>query len=506
MRTATASRQAKVESLARLLDLTRDDPALFAEAVLGSQPLWSGRSRGVVGQREWADLLVEYAEVVVAAGHALGKTHLISVVACWWAWTRPGSLVAVFSPSLGSLLETTWSGLARTLNGYHFGGREYRPRVDLNATISRGGQSRPSVSFPNKSRILGFASNKEESLSGFHNANLLVVLDEASGLPPFVFSAVAGLGARRTLILGNPLTRDCEFHARFQLGLEARKKGLPPAASSVAVRVPSTDSPHAKIPHSPLGLADATWLQRRREEEGEHSAWFRAHVLAEWPAEESEVLIPIDDLDYACSEECRVAAQAYRERAQPGTNKVVISADVGQGVGRAKSVVLARDDFRVLEMVADPFLGVEGAASAVARLKHKYGVPDSAVSYDGGGDTGSRMAAALKAEGILNAWPFFGGDTSAEWGKNYANARSAVAYTLARRLARGYFPGVPHGSPFSLPCDKELVEELKALYGVARGDGKSALEDKAETTRRLKRSPDFADALCMSFSREARKK
>ncbi|WP_165076013.1 hypothetical protein [Paludisphaera rhizosphaerae] len=505
MPTAT-SRTQKVEALARLLDVTRDDPSLFTEAVLGSQPLWSGKSRGVVGQREWADLLVDYSEVVVAAGHALGKSHLISVVACWWAWTRPGSLVVVFSPSLGSLLETTWTSIARTLNGYHFGGREYKPRLDLGATISKGGQSRPSIVFPNRSRILGFASNKEESLSGFHNADLLAILDESSGLNPFVFSAVAGLGARRTLILGNPLTRNCEFYTRFQLGLEARKKGLPPAVSSIAVRVPSTDSPHAGIAHSPLGLADATWLQRRREEEGEHSAWFRAHVLAEWPAEEAEVLIPVDVLDYALSDDCRTAAEAYRRRAKPGENPIIISADVGQGVGKAKSVILARDSFGVLEMVADAHLGIEGAAQAVARLKHKYGVPDSSITYDGNGDTGTRMTAALKVEGVLNAWAFFGGDTSAEWSKNFANARSAVAYCLARRLGRGHFPGVPPGSPFSIPRDKELIEELKALHGVARGDGKSALEDKAETARRLKRSSDYADALAMSFMREARRK
>ncbi|WP_165063451.1 hypothetical protein [Paludisphaera rhizosphaerae] len=482
------------------------DPSLFNEVILGGMPYWSGKATGVQGQKEWAEAVCENAETVLVTGNNLGKSTLAHSLICWWACTRPHSTVLVFAPSLATILENTWSGIGKILGGYTYQGKEYKPRINLGAKISRGGSARPNIVFPNGSRIIGIAANKEENCSGFHSSDLFVVVEEGSGIPQFVFDALGGLGPRRTLIVGNPLSINTGYYQRYLTALESEKKGIPPASSSRAIRVPSTASPHSHLDHSPWGIADKTFLDRKRNEEGENSFWFRTHVLSEWPTTSSEILIPIEDLDYAISEECRVAAQAYRDRAKPGENKVYISCDVGGGVGKSASVLVVRDSYGVISLKADDMLGVEGAASEVARLKHTYNVPDSHISYDGGGDIGSQMAAALKREGVHNPWPYFGGDLAVEFSKHFANARSACAFTLARRLARGYFIGVEHGAPFYIPPDKELVEELKALRGVARGDGRSALIEKEELQRILKRSPDTFDALSQSFVREARRK
>lgn len=494
------------EAIARYLIECQDDLVAFNDNVLGGLPYWSGADRNCTGQREVAGLIPHCAETVVVGANAIGKSHLTYSAAVWYAVCRPGSTVLVFSPSLGTLLENSWNGIAKIINGQVVDGRHYKPRIPLEAKISRGGSSRPTIVFPNGSRVIGLACNREENCSGWHG-DVFAILEEASGLPDYVYQALGGLCARRTLIVGNPLSTDGGFYSRHLTALENEKKGIPPKDSSRSVTIPATSSPHAHLDHSPLGLADATFLRRKAEEEGRNSAWYRSHVLALFPTSSSEVLIPPEDLDYALSEACRVAAEAYRERVKhTGQNRIVISADVGQGVGKAKSVVLARDEYGVLRIEADDQMGIEETARMVATFKATYNVADSAIVYDGGGDTGTRMTAALKAEGVVNAYAYFGGDMSAEWGKNYANARSAVAYCMARRLARGYFAGLPHGAPFFIPFNADLIEELKALHGVARGDGKSALESKDEVARRLKRSSDLADALAMSFARDARRK
>jgi hypothetical protein len=89
-------------------------------------------------------------------------------------------------------------------------------------------------------------------------------------------------------------------------------------------------------------------------------------------------------------------------------------------------------------------------------------------------------------------------------GKFYVNARTACAAALARRLDPETDRGVTR-KPFHIPNGphvQALFKELGELRYRLKAE-KSELETKQDLMLRLDRSPDFADAMCMTFRAEA---
>jgi len=120
------------------------------------------------------------------------------------------------------------------------------------------------------------------------------------------------------------------------------------------------------------------------------------------------------------------------------------------------------------------------------------------IKFDGNGTTGRDLHRALESRypGIV---PYFGGSGRFRW---YVNLRSACAAALARRLEPVevgdwkpfHIPSTPHTEP--------LLRELGELRWRLKGQ-KSELEPKEDMMLRLGRSPDFCDAMLMTFVTEA---
>ena len=97
--------------------------------------------------------------------------------------------------------------------------------------------------------------------------------------------------------------------------------------------------------------------------------------------------------------------------------------------------------------------------------------------------------------------PYFG---SKPGGRFFVNARTACAAALARRLDPQTDRGVAR-KPFHIPNGphvQALFKELGELRYRLKAE-KSELETKQDMMLRLDHSPDFADALCMTFREEA---
>jgi hypothetical protein len=474
-----------------------DDPIKLNKYILNGPELWSGREMGVDGQVEWCEHLINYRQLVLISGHATGKTFFIALAILWFAITRPNSQVSVYGPCYGAILNGIWRHLRNTIKGeFSSDGRFRKPAIDLKADFKSGGIGNPKIVLGNGSEIIAYSSDKPEKLQGIRRPQTLIVVEEASGCPDFYFDAIRGIGATKILYIGNPLTKSCQLYQLYKQGLEYSG---PPHIGIKTCQLSSLQSPDAHLDVSPRGMASKSMIEDFIRNHGVNSPEYRARILGEFPSDDYENLIDLAALDRSMSPATREYAEARRK--QDPYSRRILSCDVGLGKGDSRSVIVVRDDYGVLDMVSLQ-MSIGETAQKMSRVAAEWGVEPHNIVYDANGDTGTRLGKALEAQSIYGVFPFFGGDTSDRWGKGYAQARSAVAYAFSNRLSR-------QDDPFHLPGDldslKLLTEELRALRVINRGDGKSALEDRDALKKRLRRSPDHADALCMSFAPDAKR-
>lgn len=495
-----------------LLDLLaecREDIGLFHEAVLGRPPLHPAQER-------IARSVVANTWTVVPTAHALGKTWFAPSIVLGWLFTRPNSVVLTTSPSNTQLVHALWSGIKQAFasSRYQLGGR-----------ISEGSASPQLLTLESKWFAIGFSAAKVESFQGIRpdGGEMLVLVDEASGVDDAIWDAIQSLGATSHVAFGNPLRSKCRFRDLY----EACVKGEP---GYNAINLSAFDSPHAHLTDDevvarglPTGLANKTWIDGIRAAHGEGSTFWTTRVLARFPDEDHDQLIAAGWLDYAFA--------AIRDASRsPGQRTLAL--DLSKGNGGDRTVAMVTSDLGIEELVADNTISLPSAAALARKLSEKWGIKHDHIVYDAGGWCGPDMARYLVEVGINDAVPYRG---SASGGTRFANRRSRSAWALRQRLdvqrvrpviqqhqplpsgmslaqqrryeqqQRAAAPETVTQPPFAMPMSvlganaADLRRELSEIR--YRHDGpKIALETKAEMTARLGHSPDLADALIMSAS------
>ena len=94
-------------------------------------------------------------------------------------------------------------------------------------------------------QALGFSTTSVERSSGQHAGHLLAVVEEASGVEDFVFDAIDSLGYERLVCIGNPIRAEGKFVDLIRQADRDRADNVPPRLAVNAIRIPSTESPHA---------------------------------------------------------------------------------------------------------------------------------------------------------------------------------------------------------------------------------------------------------------------
>ena len=238
-----------------LLKRCRDRPELFNKLFLNRPAYWSR-------QIDLCRSVVEYRTTVAYSGNMVGKDYWIAGIIIWWLLTRPDSLCIITGPSQMVLGSVTFKEIRRCLDGavIPFGGK-----------LSSGLKASPAViEVAPGWQALGFSTTSVERSSGQHAKHLLTVVEEASGVEDFVFDAIDSLGYERLVCIGNPIRAEGKFVDLIRQAARDRADNVPPRLAVNAIRIPSTESPHAHEEKSEFGLADRTWLESMYRKYGRH--------------------------------------------------------------------------------------------------------------------------------------------------------------------------------------------------------------------------------------------
>jgi len=432
---------------------------------------------------------VKFRCTVVFTGNMVGKDFCVGGLVPWWLLTRPDSLAIVTGPSQTVLGSITWKEIRRALDSalIPFGGR-----------LSNGIKASPQmVEVAPGWQALGFSTTSIERSSGQHSPQLLVVIEEASGVEPDVWEAVDSLGYERLLAIGNPIRAEGKFVDLIRQADKDRNDNIPPSRAVNAIQIPSTKSPHAEWDKSPWGLADRPWLESMYRKYGRRSLWVGSHIDAKIPAVSAETLIPEDWLNFAASQ-----TRPKTSLDHPIHLTRRIACDLSEGVGRDSSCIMVRDDWGVLDVVYGPGIGPAEAAAAIAKMASKWSVQHSRITFDKIG-VGRGMPNHLARYGIVAEIPYAGEGSPSS--ADFTNLRTECGWKLRNRLDREHVPDIRSPHSFSVPFTfvpgpyfERLKDELRPLIYSLAGK-QTRLLPKDEWATILGHSPDLADTLLQSF-------
>lgn len=429
----------------------KDDPVAFVREILGAEPFDYQQA-----------LLVDIAngerKISVRSGHGTGKSTTFSWAMLWFAMTRFPFKVVVTAPTSGQLFDALFAELKRWINELP---EALRPILDVkNDRVSL-------LAAPSEGFISARTSRAEtpEALAGVHSANVMLVVDEASGVPEQVFEAAAGSMSGHsavTLLASNP-TRSSGTFFETQTRLSGSWK-----------------CHHWSCAKSPLVSRD--FIDEMKLRYGEESNAYRIRVLGEFPLADDDTIVPFHLVDAAVHRDIEPDEQAT----------VIWGLDVAR-FGSDKTALAKRQGNTITEI--NSWQGLD-LMQTVGRVKAEYdGLPlsirPSEIMVDvigmGGGVVDRLRELGLPVRGINVA-------ESPSMKDTYTNLRAELWFKM-----RGWLE--QRGA--KLPRNEQLIAELTSIRYSFVSSGKMKAEGKDDMRKRGLASPDLADAVCLTLASDA---
>lgn len=483
----------------------RDNPVGFFREVLGVEP-W-GRHAGLpADEASQIDILEAVRDnplTAVRSGHKIGKSASAAGLGLWWVLTRVGGKTIITAPSEGQVKDLVWQDVSLLHAGHHPGqAGKTLPRLPgtVNLDPATGYRLGPNWG------IYGKVANTKERMAGPAGADVLWIVDEASGYPEDLFEAIFGsmAGSVHCVMFGNPTRTSGTFFDAFHDKREAWK-GL--HTSSL-----STPNFHGeKIP----GLADPHWHETVAKVlwGGPGSPLYDIRVLGNFPGQASKAIVGLALLE---------AARA-RWAETPPEGRLEIGVDVARELDGDETITAARRGRKVIDLRPVPLdprlvnasppipLGHQ-AALGVVRVARELCARDAAgrpierprIKVDAIGNGTACLDYLLAHHAQEFEIVAVVVSKSADKTLMLAPGRSAYDHYLNLRAQVVFGVKLWLESGGAVPRDEKLAAELVAPTWHDAAGGKLAVEGKDEIKKRLKRSPDRADALALSVYKPPR--
>lgn len=452
------ARQAKLAERAKY----NDEPVKWIESVL-DEFLWSK-------QKDVAASVWQYRRTAVPSAHEMGKSFLAGRLAAAWIETHlPGeAFVLTTAPTASQVRAILWREINRAHARGKLRGRTNQTEWWLNGEMVAMGR-KPSDYDPS-------------ALQGIHAPFVLVIIDEAGGVPKEIFDAAASLAANdgsRLLAIGNP-----DFPASHFATI------CRPGSGWNVVQIDGIESPNFTDEYVPPDVArqlmGRSYEQELRTEAGELSAVYQSKVRGRFAQDEPGTVVPLSEIR-ACMLPC--------EHDDPDLDDPDVPHDLGMDVGAGGDLTTIRErvGHRVGKRWADKTPKVDQAVDLAVRAwqetrARRIKIDSNGVGWGCAGRLEELVAAGdIQAEIILvNA-----GSASSDPTK-YPRLRDELWYAVGRLLTMD--------RAWCLDgLDEKTVHELSSPKYVRDAANRIHVESKADTIKRLHHSPDDGDALLMAY-------
>ncbi len=402
----------------------------------------------------------DHRRVAVRSAQDVGKSRIASRLSCWWIDTHPvgEAFVVTTAPSFKQVQAVLWREMR---SAHRVGGL---PGVMTETEWKISGEL---VAFGRKP-----ADYDPDAFQGIHALYVLVILDEACGVPEALWNAAETLTANegsRILAIGNPDDPSSHFARVSQPGSGWHKIRIDGYRSPNFTDEPVPDELRAL-------LLSPTWVEERKRSWGEDSALFISKVRGEFPEEADDALIPLSFI--------RAAQDRYEETSgHPGAAEV-LGVDVAR-YGSDETVIVARQGTRA--WIEGRYLKQDTMATTgrVVRALADLGASEARVDVVG---IGAGVVDRLEEQGL----PVVGcnGGSAPRDPERFANARAEWCWGLRERFERGEIAICP---------DDELAAQLAGIRYAFDSRGRIGIESKQDARSRGVSSPDIADALMLAF-------
>lgn len=479
-------------------------PELFVTDILGSKP-WEM-------QVEIIRAIFKYKTVAVKTCNAVGKSYIAARIVVTFLLLHPGSIVVTTAPTWRQVIDVLWREIATTV-------KLSRHKL-TQKEVTQAGLNLDSDWF-----AVGLSTKYPENFFGYHADHILVVVDEAGGVPEPIFKGVKAITPNanaHVLYIGNPTNPDGTFADSFKnprvktftisafdtpnfianniRTLDDLLKLFTPPPGADELEFMTAVSNNLKLPYP--ALIDPAVVYERYWEWGVDSPAWQALIMGEFPTQSDLALIPSDLIEMAMGMNTIEEATGKTYAELSGWNIPDGPPEYGLDMARFgmdKTVLTPRRGGWVEEQVSWGKTDLIDSANRVISLVDAIENPSTIKIDDtgnGGGTTDSlnhqRADKFLTGEPYLyTVIPFNFASASSDPDKFY-DITSELYWNLKAWFTK---------KAISLPYDKQLFSELVGRRWGLVG-GKIKVETKEEYKKRTGgRSPDKSDSLALAFAR-----
>lgn len=463
------------------IPIYKKNPVVFAKEVLLFEPdKW---------QKEALMDLAENPKVAIKSGQGVGKTGLEAVALLWFLCCHPYPRIVATAPTKQQLHDVLWSEVSKWMS-----------KSPLLTAILKWTKTYIYM-VGNEKRWFAVArtATKPENMQGFHEDNMLFIVDEASGVADPIMEAILGTLSgknNKLLMCGNPTRTSGTFYDAFNSDRALYK----------CHTVSSADSPRTN-------KENINSLIRKY---GERSNVVLVRVYGKFPEQDNDTLIPISWIEQSIDTEISDdTLKGIGEYVDNDGNKIhdpskLWRADIGCDVarfGEDKTVIGYR--FNEMAKIYKKYNGQDTTwtASNIARLYihmkeiYKY-AGKVAVKVDDGGVGGGvvdQLRHYKRTEPELfkdmEIIPVNFGQPIKH--KYYYDTTTYMMGIIKDLIAPFDEMGRKHKCELVLPDDSDLVGQLSCRKYNFASNGKMKVESKEKMKDRGLTSPDEADCLLL---------
>jgi len=437
------------------------DPVLFAQNELHHRT-WRV-------QEAILRAVARHPRVAVKACHASSKTFGAAEILLWWLHRHKNGKVLVTSPSFRQVSQQIWSEVHRAIQPAGL-----PPGAKLLQTELR---------FSDSNFAIGLTATGHSSFQGYHGDDILLIMDEATGIDADIFEGAEGIlagGNAHILLLGNPTISSGPFFDAFHRNRSSWK-----TFTISAFDTPNLDG--VSIPQL-LAMSEAElddnafpFLCTRRWVRDRYRDWFndspeqsplwQSRVLGQFPMQSEYALFWLSWIEAAA-------------RVREGEKEAVYAGVDVAGPGKDETCAYVISNGAVLEWKAwsqpDP-RGEVVAFLSQWRDRLKVTRVDST-------GIGFHFVTHLRDQGFTVVAVNNG--ESADDPARFQNRKAQMYWALREQMQAGKISGL---------TDPVVQEQLAGIRYEIDGAGRTVIESKESARRRGVRSPDRAEALILAL-------